>query len=209
MRSGINGWALSICIPFRTAFHSHKVTHIIHKNSFELSVSVLGRATDEIYNSWTVTNRGTQVPRNCRTSDTTANFSTVYVYSGQCLPWEGVWAIWICALCTVPRNWSSSIRDSSSSRAGTKHRADDVMDKAQSSANSVQLIYYVFKSRSSGLCRRVVLWLDTNVSKGYAASIFRRHNTEDLDLNVHCRENNKSHNLLNTLLTHQLNLLSY
>jgi len=83
------------------------------------------------------------------------------------------------------------------------------MDKAQSSANSVQLIYYVFKSRSSGLCRRVVLWLDTNVSKGYAASIFRRHNTEDLDLNVHCRENNKSHNLLNTLLTHQLNLLSY
>jgi hypothetical protein len=63
-----------------------------------------------------------------------------------------------------------------------------------------------FKSGSSGLWRRVVLWYDTNVSKvhftlkteaAWASETLecrntkRRHNTEDLNLNLHRRENLK------------------
>jgi hypothetical protein len=52
----------------------------------------------------------------------------------------------------------------------------------------------MYKSKSSGLWRRVVLRWDTSGSEDLAASIFnsRRHNPGDLDLNQHRRENIRS-----------------
>jgi hypothetical protein len=49
-----------------------------------------------------------------------------------------------------------------------------------------------FKSKSSGMWRRVVLWWDTDVSEVPAASTVQCHNPEDLDLNHHRRHNLKS-----------------
>jgi hypothetical protein len=65
-----------------------------------------------------------------------------------------------------------------------------------------------FKSWSSGLWRRVLMWLDIRVNIQAARSskmsvsyhlTTRRHNPEDRDLNLHHRENLASGNLLTYL----------
>jgi hypothetical protein len=85
-------------------------------------------------------------------------------------------------------------------------------------------ITWEFKSGSSRLWRHVVLWQDTNVTEGRAVSIFTVKmktswttlrgvtSSEDLDLNLHRRDNLKARNIWEArpnLLTKQVKSKSH